>query len=117
MRSREAVNQARKKYEVRNSEKIRLKNQRLQERYRVDPTNKLKLQARSALNNALRSGRLRRNTTCEDTWKGGCSGRIEADHYLGYEKTHWFDVEWRCSSHHRRNNLGVRENKSRSFED
>jgi hypothetical protein len=54
--------------------------------------------ARSALNQALRKGKIKKG---ECFLKGdNCFGRIEAHHHLGYDKKHYYDVLWVCSQHH-----------------
>ena len=53
--------------------------------------------ARSAVFRAVANGKLQKKP-CEVGIN--CFGRIEAHHYLGYEKKHWLDVKWLCSKHH-----------------
>lgn len=58
--------------------------------------------ARTAVSNALRDGRMVKPDHCHydeplDTLHGG---RLEADHYLGYEEGHWLDVHWTCRRCH-----------------
>ena len=77
-------------------------------KYRKNNRNKIKLNtfrhfeqfsARGAVRYALMSGILRKGACClkDDT----CSKRIEAHHYLGYDKKHYLDIKWCCTHHHR----------------
>lgn len=54
--------------------------------------------AHGALYYALKHGKIKKGK-CFLKNKD-CFGRIEAHHYLGYEKEHWLDVIWVCSQHH-----------------
>ena len=59
--------------------------------------------ARRAVSNALMYGKISKKS-CElrdDT----CAGRIEADHWKGYEPRYYLDVKWLCKSHHFRMGL------------
>lgn len=54
--------------------------------------------ARSRLRYAVKKGTIKKPEQCE---ADGCpSTRIEAHHYLGYSKEHWYDVHWYCRRHH-----------------
>lgn len=61
--------------------------------------NKDKAKARQCVNRYVKLGRLIKGD-CE-LKDEKCRGRIEAHHYLGYEKEHQLDVKWYCSYHHR----------------
>ncbi|KKM68598.1 hypothetical protein LCGC14_1459310 [marine sediment metagenome] len=55
--------------------------------------------ARNALNFALKKNKLKKGKCVLRSEK--CNGQIEAHHYLGYEKEHYYDVRWFCRKHHR----------------
>jgi hypothetical protein len=54
--------------------------------------------ARGALNQALKKGKIKKGKCILKN--KDCFGRIEAHHYLGYEKEHYYDILWTCSQHH-----------------
>lgn len=68
----------------------------------VDPLFRLKGNARSAVSFGVRFGFLTRPATCQHPGKYApvCGGRIEAHHYMGYEREHWLSVEWLCETCH-----------------
>jgi hypothetical protein len=57
------------------------------------------VQARTALNNAVRDGKIVRPSACSEC---GTTGRIEGHHYRGYDPEHWLTVRWLCCKCHRR---------------
>lgn len=63
----------------------------------ADYTIKIRKHARWAVYYALRTGKLQKPDCCE-----GCDAvaKLQAHHYLGYEKEFWTKVEWLCSSCH-----------------
>jgi len=58
--------------------------------------NKIKIQARGAVNKAILNGELVR-LPCE---KCG-NPESEAHHYKGYAKKYWLTIRWYCRKHHR----------------
>ena len=58
-----------------------------------------KQKARAAVYQALKRNKLKKGHCVFKNEE--CKGRIEGHHYLGYEKKHYFDVEWICRKHHR----------------
>lgn len=54
------------------------------------------LKARSVISNAVRTGKILKPRVCD--WCGGSEGRIEAHHWLGYDKP--LDVIWLCRPCH-----------------
>lgn len=80
-------------YIIKNKKKIR---KYYRDQYKEDPN---KTYARQAVKFALKQGKIIKGE-CQVKDKN-CRGRIEAHHYLGYEKEHWLDIEWYCSYHHR----------------
>lgn len=56
------------------------------------------IKARTAVNNAVRDGRLIRPEVCSSCDK---KRRIQAHHHKGYEDKHALDVEWLCQKCHR----------------
>lgn len=68
-------------------------------RKRYASLNPDKIKARNTLTNAVRTGKIVRGSSCEDSALGYCSGRIGADHYLGYEEDHYLDIQWVCARH------------------
>ncbi len=91
---------AQKRYKrFRNSEKYR---EYSRNRYHTMDENVRK--ARYYLRNALREGRLIKSSVCEHcgaTDYGTKRSMIEGHHYLGYDKKHWFDVQWLCVTCHK----------------
>jgi hypothetical protein len=55
--------------------------------------------ARAMLGKAIRDGLLTKPKICKNC--GGSNRRIEAHHFKGYEREHWYTVEWLCSRCHR----------------
>lgn len=63
-------------------------------KYRGNVENREKIKARSALNEAVRSGKINRPRTCSTP---GCgNSNVTAHHHNGYDREHWFDVIWLC---------------------
>lgn len=61
--------------------------------------NRLQQAAHNAVARAVKTGKLVRPSKCT---KCGCDkSRIEAHHHNGYEKDHWIDVVFICTSCHR----------------
>lgn len=56
--------------------------------------------ARKAVSKAIRTGQIIRGKCFMRSDE--CKGRLEANHYLGYEKEHWLDIQWLCHEHHRK---------------
>lgn len=54
--------------------------------------------AHSAINNAVRDGKIIRPTKCESC---GNSGKIQSHHHLGYKKEHHYHVQWLCIPCHK----------------
>ncbi|MGE3779067.1 MAG: hypothetical protein AB7F89_17915 [Pirellulaceae bacterium] len=59
--------------------------------------NPQKAKARSAVSQAIESGRLRRPQACSNC---GAVGMVEAHHFNGYAEEHWLDVQWLCKTCH-----------------
>lgn len=88
-RNKERVERARRDYQ-KSPEKFRER----QQHYRwLEPH---KYRARSSVLNAVRDGRLLRPDSCEKCSKV-C---VPEGHHWSYDKQHWLDVEWVCSSCH-----------------
>lgn len=66
-----------------------------------------KLKARSRMRYAVRSGRIKKPTSCPECFAN--DKRIEAHHYLGYEEEHWYDIKWLCSICHKKVHGFLRE--------
>lgn len=71
--------------------------------YRTRPAAAFREAARVAVGQALKRGTLVRPTCCVLCGaipRVAADGRssIRADHYLGYEKVHWLDVQWICTT-------------------
>lgn len=67
--------------------------------------NSVKEQARKKLVYAVKIGKIIKPSMCiqgslSSTSITGCSGRLEAHHYLGYKGKHWKDIMWLCKKHH-----------------
>lgn len=60
---------------------------------------KLRRRAYGKVNYAIKKGILTRPTQCEKYDKN-CHGRIEANHWHGYDEEHALDVQWVCVYHH-----------------
>lgn len=54
--------------------------------------------ATAAVNNAVRAGRLSKPDACSVC--GQYNQHLHGHHYLGYNKSHWFDVLWVCAQCH-----------------
>src|SRR3990167_6628308 len=54
--------------------------------------------ARVAVSHAITSGKIIKPKNCSRC--GGCKGRIEAHHHLGYERKNWMKFKWLCSVCH-----------------
>ena len=63
-----------------------------------DPEYKRKWPARSAVQYALRKGRLVKPESCERCGRSGV--KLNGHHHKGYDKEHRLDVQWLCSSCH-----------------
>lgn len=61
--------------------------------------------ARVAVANAIKNKQIIKPSVC--LINNECSGRIEAHHYLGYEREHWLDIQWFCSKHHHMIDNGI----------
>ena len=59
--------------------------------------NPKRAKARSAVSQAVRSGRLRPPDTCSQC---GRAAKVEAHHFRGYAEEHWLDVLWLCKTCH-----------------
>lgn len=57
----------------------------------------LRTKARDAVRNAIKLGKFDKGLRCQYC---GETKNLQAHHYKGYEKEHWFDVEWVCSKCH-----------------
>lgn len=62
--------------------------------YRIK--NILKYKAHTAVNNAIRLGKLIKKP-CKKCGKL----KVDGHHYLGYEEQYWLVVEWYCRKHHK----------------
>lgn len=72
--------------------------------YHNDPIHRLKVKARSAVQHALKSGKLIVPDSCQSGGQYGveCSGRLEAHHHRGYwPRAAWTDVIWLCTTCHK----------------
>lgn len=58
-----------------------------------------RIQARNAVNNALRDGRLQRPACCPQCCR---PVKVQAHHHKGYSREHRLDVVWACSKCHAR---------------
>lgn len=54
-------------------------------------------QAGHAVESAVKGRKLYKRRSCQQC---GAIGKVEAHHYLGYEKEHWLDVQWLCQLCH-----------------
>jgi ribosomal protein S27AE len=63
---------------------------------RKDPLAQLKDRARTAVNNAIKQGKLKKGKQCEYSYTGECSGKLMA-HHDDYSKP--LDIRWLCSKH------------------
>src|SRR5208283_956682 len=85
-------------YRSQNQEKVRAyvlrKSKEYRDRYRP------KINAVKAVGRATASGKLVKPKECSKC--GAISRRIEAHHYLGYEKAHHLDIQWLCVLCHSR---------------
>jgi len=75
------------------------------ERNKFDANSRDKQYARLAVKGALGKGLIIKPNVCSDCGK---NGRIEAHHYLGYEKEHWLDVQWFCPKCHVKHDLSIK---------
>jgi hypothetical protein len=71
--------------------------------YRSKPENKIKQSARNAINNAIIHGRIIRPEICQICGRKPPRARngqsqIRADHWHGYDKEHWLDVQFICTT-------------------
>jgi hypothetical protein len=58
----------------------------------------VRVKARQAVSDAVKSGRLVRPTKCSTP---GCDAtEIEGHHHRGYDRENWLDVVWLCYKHH-----------------
>ena len=60
--------------------------------------NPIKIKAKNALNQAIRSGKIERGTECSEC---GTKKHI-VGHHWSYEEANWLDVLWVCQSCHRK---------------
>lgn len=69
-------------------------------RFELDPEGESQKQrARSKISYAIKKGKLKKG---ECALKNKyCHGRIEANHWHGYDEKHALDVQWLCNFHHR----------------
>lgn len=56
-------------------------------------------QARTAISNALRLGKIIKPNKCQVC---GLVGEVEAHHWRGYSRESWLDVQWLCHEDHLR---------------
>lgn len=87
-----------RKWKENNREKARILSQKQNEKYKSlgkkSPRDPFKIRANTALNNALKSGKITKPSSCQQC---GWEGRIHGHHH-NYSKP--FDVEWLCSICH-----------------
>lgn len=72
-------------------------------RYRANNPNKHK--AHSAVNNAVRDGKLKKPSLCEHC---GVKGVLHGHHH-SYEEIHWLSVEWLCPKCHAKEHNRLKE--------
>lgn len=72
-------------------------------KYHNDPLERNKIEARSAVNFAVKFGFLKRPDTCQSGSKYGveCGGEIQGHHHKGYDRENWLEVEWLCVNCHK----------------
>jgi hypothetical protein len=105
-KNRPAANERNRQYRLRHPEKqieyrqrpeVKARLIELQRLFRRSEDGRKRWQARSALNEAIRSGKILRPTTCSL-----CPNPSpQAHHHKGYEPEHWLDVLWLCLPCHR----------------
>lgn len=69
----------------------------VQARKRMRAKHHDKARARDAFGAEVRAGRIKRRARCQVCRR---AGRIEAHHYKGYTKEHWYTVLWLCKPCH-----------------
>lgn len=72
--------------------------------YHNDVLYRLKVKARSAVDHALKTGKIVKPESCQSNGRYGvvCEGRLEAHHHHGYwPRAAWIDVEWLCVACHK----------------
>jgi len=79
------------KWMAENKEKCRISNFK----YQKNPLNKSKLQARIALRQAKNRGELTIPKLCQKCNK---KKKLLADHFRGYSRKNWLNVQWICST-------------------
>lgn len=99
LRDRKQISKERyKRYRATGKYKIRAR-----KRYYEKPENQRR--AHYAITNAVRDGRLKRPSKCENCgvndW-GIKRSMIEAHHHLGYDKKNWLKVKWLCTTCHKK---------------
>lgn len=68
---------------------------------RLTPPHPMAHKACVAVNGRLRSNPKWKPSECQECGKKPDSSReLHAHHYLGYERAHWFDIVWLCTSCH-----------------
>jgi len=66
--------------------------------YRTEEELILQRQAKDAVHNAVRAGKLKKPSCCQ--YPDCQESKLQAHHYLGYAPEHFLDVEWYCLQHH-----------------
>jgi hypothetical protein len=61
---------------------------------------KLRDHIKHYVNNRVARGDIAKPDTCRSC--GDKVLRLEGHHYLGYEESHWLDVQWLCHTCHRK---------------
>lgn len=94
-----------RQYRKVNRDRIRQISRESQRRARAqqDPVRRQRKAARAAVHRAIVAGRLFREPCAAcGLLPAVVNGRnrIEAHHYLGYDKENWLTVEWYCAQHH-----------------
>ena len=99
--SREGTENRKLAYQkYRNTDKYR---EYSRKRYHLMDENRRK--ARYYVRNAIRNGRLVRSDNCElcgSLDNGSYRSYIEAHHHKGYDREHWLDVIWLCTTCHKK---------------
>jgi hypothetical protein len=92
-----------KRNATRRTPEARRKQQAYQQVYRKREHAQLRARARVAVQHAIARGDLVRPSICEDC--GSTPGRaadgrslIRADHFMGYDKTNYLNVQWVCTT-------------------
>lgn len=72
-------------------------NRKYDDKYRIEykENNKVKILARNAVHMSLRYKKIIKLPCIK------CGEiNVQGHHYLGYDKSHWLDIQWLCSIHH-----------------